>query len=137
MTSRPALAALLLALAATLAPLAASTPPSEGPYVGQVAQGETDVFVYDNTPVDGICPDSFAPVAYTVALAYAPAPDTLTLEVLGRSTAVEGRNGAAAVTFEGNGCETFLLAVTGTRVAAAATYTLSVTMHAAVDDAAS
>lgn len=130
MRPRPtlSLAMLLLALLA-LAPPVLGLPPSEGPFVGVVAQGQTNVHVYDNTPADGVCPQYFAPVPYTVTLAYSPPTDALTLQVVGRAVPVVGQHGLARVTIEGGGCEVLPIAVTGARVALLASYTVRVGFH--------
>lgn len=124
MVPRPTL--LLTVLLAALAPLAASAVPTQGPFTGALMQGQTGLHLYDNMPPDGVCPQYLVPLPYTLTLAYSPPTDTLTLEVVGRHVPVAGSNGLASVTILGGGCETLLIAVTGTSVATVATYTVSV-----------
>lgn len=117
----------VLLVVAALAPLGSAKVGTEGPFAGFVVQNQTNVHLYDNTPPDGICPQYFAPVPYTVSLTYSPPADVLTLELLGRSGPVLGRHGVASISFEGGGCEMLAIAVTGTSVAYVATYTVHVT----------
>jgi hypothetical protein len=117
----PALAA--IGLVSVLALPASAAVEGSGPFVGQVAQGETDSYVYDNDPSNNPCIQ--IAVTYTVSLTYTPGSDTLTLAVPGKT--VTGANGAATATVWGSPCTRFPLSVTGTSVASTATYAVTVT----------
>ncbi|HWH08725.1 MAG TPA: hypothetical protein VNX21_05955, partial [Candidatus Thermoplasmatota archaeon] len=108
-------------LAALLLPTALA-----GPVGGVVRQDETQTHAFDNRPRDGLCPEVMT--TWTVTLAYAPATDVLTLSAGGRT--VEGHDGLARVSFPAGVCTSFTIEVTGTRVTAAAAYTLhTMSMH--------
>lgn len=108
-----------LAVPAYAAPPAAST----GPFVGSVAQGETDTHTYDNNPTNQPCLALAAD--YTVALNGVPAGDTLTLTVLDKTVTTTG--GGAAVTVTQGVCARFAIGVTGTAVSGTAHYVVTVT----------
>jgi hypothetical protein len=108
-----------LGLAALLAtPAVADT----GPFTGTVRQGQTRHHHYDNNPQHNPCPAVV--VFYTVSLTYTPATDTLTLEAGGQTAT--GSGGSASVSFEASYCTAFTISVTGTSVAAIASYTVTV-----------
>lgn len=108
-----------LALALLLAPLAGA----HGPYAGQVAQGEADLYVEDHS--GPFCGDAYT--RWTVRLTYAPASDTLTL-VVPHAGASVGRNGMASVSFTTpTTCAFFEIGVQGTLVGTVADYSVTVT----------
>ena len=109
-------AGLALALAA---PASAAT----GPFLGTVAQGETDSYTYDNNPSNQNCIQLAA--NYTVALRHVSAGDTLTLSVGNQSATTTG--GSAALTVESGVCARFGVSVTGTSVSGSANYVVTVT----------
>lgn len=111
----------LLALALLALPFALAAPSlTQGPYAGALVQGQAMAHLYDDHPPEG-CPDWFAPVWYTVTLRYQPPTDALTLHVEGHGSAL-GAHGYASISWEGDGCQAFVLAVEGTRVATIAAY---------------
>ena len=126
----PTLAAMRLLLTAAAACAALAVPaqaappaPSTGPFVGSVAQGETDTFTYDNNPANQPCLALAAD--YIVTLHGVPASDTLTLNVATRAVSTTG--GTASVTITQGVCARFSIGVTGTSVAGTAHYAVTVT----------
>lgn len=114
----------LLVLLAALLALTPTSLAATGPFVGTVAQGETDVHTYDNHPPrGGLCMQVM--VSYTVTLTWAPGTDTLTLSAGGKTVTATG--GLASVTFSANACTRFTVSVTGTNVLALAAYEATVT----------
>ena len=115
-----------LGLVAVLAApaVAVGTP---GPFAGVARQGTTTAHAYDNNPSGGPCPQVM--VGYTVRLTWAPPTDTLTLSAFGVSTTRSG--GVTTLNTVRSYCTSFSLAVTGTSVANAAAYTLTVTRDTA------
>lgn len=116
-TLTTALLAILLAVPATLA---AGAP---GPFVGAVADGDTNAHAYDNNPTGSPCPQVMA--TYTVSLAAQPATDTLVLSVGERQSSTNA--GVTAFSFADSWCTSFTITVTGADVAALATYEVTVT----------
>ena len=97
-----------------------------GPFHGAIHQGQTRTHTYDNNPNNHACIQIVD--LYTVALAYTPPTDTLTLSV--RSGAdtftATGVAGTALVAFQANHCTSFDISVTGTSVADNAQYDVTV-----------
>lgn len=113
----------LLAPLLALVALAPTVQASTGPFAGAVAQGETDVHVYDNNPDGDPCIDVMA--VYTVELTYTPVTDVLALSAGGQTDV--GAFGRAVVTFMASWCTSFEIGVSGTQVATLAWYVATVT----------
>jgi hypothetical protein len=111
-----------LGLTAVLA-LPASAAGTSGPFAGQVRQDQTATHAYDNNPSGRPCVDLLA--TYTVTLHYVPSSDVLTLSAVTQTAT--GANGTASLTVRQGVCARFTVAVTGTAVADAATYAVTVT----------
>jgi hypothetical protein len=121
MTFPRSFATLAVALLALTVPAALAVP-GPAPGAGVVAQGETDVHRFNNNPGNFDCIQMVT--TYTVNLAYAPATDVLTLSAGGKTAT--GSNGVASVTFQAGVCTAFDIRVSGTQVANAAAYTVTV-----------
>ncbi len=123
---RKAVAASLGLVAALTLPAAASTGGgigSVGPYVGQVAQGQTQSHLYDNNPSNNPCLALAA--TYTITLHYVPGTDVLSLSAVTQTAT--GSNGVATLNVTQGVCARFSIGVTGTSVADTATYAVTVT----------
>ena len=123
MARAPLLALCCLAVTLLVAPSAsaASAVGTGGPFVGLVADGQTNAHLYV-TP--GPPMDCILPVTYVVTLTYAPASDVLTLSANGVTD--EGSAGVAQVSFVAACWTQFAVTVSGTEVAFLAAYEVTV-----------
>ena len=116
-----ALAASGLVSVLALPASAATGAGSAGPFVGTVAQGETDSYIYNNNPSGQDCIALAAD--YSITLTYVPNGDVLTLSA--GSTSASGPGSSIRVT--SGVCAYIPFTVTGTSVASSAHYVVHVT----------
>jgi hypothetical protein len=119
MTRTLAAAAAAVAILASPAGAVTGTP---GPFAGAVRQGDSRTYRFSDVPPDGRCPNPMT--WHLVSLAYQPTTDRLTLTAAG--VTATGGGGGAQVAIYGNWCTSFDVTVTGTSVATAAVFTVSV-----------
>jgi hypothetical protein len=116
------LAAAAAAVAILASPAGAAPPATRGPFVGAVRQGDTRTYRFSDVPPGGLCPNPMT--WHLVSLSNQPTTDRLTLTAAGVSAT--GAGGGAQVAIYGNWCTSFDISVTGTSVATAAVFTISV-----------